>query len=216
MVNSPETSKAWKVQLNEKLKDQTVLSYAVIEEISSGSLTVMPLAGVGLEVITPSVQVASCFWGAQRASQTLSHFSLSFPGTPGTNGLSGFPTTIWRQSQDKDTGLQTSGLPACSLHHAPFRMVPCFMAKRRLVITVLRVWDTCCGLLGEKLHLLLQTHEVDDAWSDYRGKLERGVTHFLGESGDQSGDIYQCPSEICGDIESLEQCVLTGLVSIVL
>lgn len=103
-----------------------------------------------------------------------------------------------------------------SLHHAPFRMVICFMEKRQLAITVVRVWDTCWGLLGEKLHLLLQAHEVDDAWTDYRGKLECGVTHPLEESGNQSGDIYECPSEICGDIGSLEQCGLTGSVSIAL
>lgn len=55
----PESSKAGEFQLDEKLKDEPVLSRERREEVSAGTLTVMSLADAGWEVITPYVYVAS-------------------------------------------------------------------------------------------------------------------------------------------------------------
>lgn len=55
----PESSKAGEFQLDEKLKDEPVLSRERREEVSAGTLTVMSLADAGWEVITPYIYVAS-------------------------------------------------------------------------------------------------------------------------------------------------------------
>lgn len=159
--------------------DQPVLSCGGNEEVFVGTLTMMSLADVGLEVITPCACVASCFWGAQRTSQTLSHcFSpssleggwgqlLLFPGTPHNNGLSGFPTTIWWQSRDQDPGRQTSGLPACSLPHAAFRIDYLSHEDEKIYCHCYNGWRPFAGEPWERrLSLLFQAHEVADVWTD--------------------------------------------------
>lgn len=102
----PKSSKAWEFQLDEKLKDQPVLSWAEREEVSAGTWTLTSLADASLEVITPCVYVASCLWEAQRVSQTLSHcFSLSFPGTPSTDRVEWFSHN--HQVAESEPGLRS-------------------------------------------------------------------------------------------------------------
>lgn len=110
----PKSSKAWKFQLEEKLKGQPVLSWAEREEVSAGTRTRTSLADAVLEVITPCVYVASCLWEAQRVSQTLSHcFSLSFPGTPSTDKVEWFSHN--HQVAESEAGLRSPDFWHCSL-----------------------------------------------------------------------------------------------------
>lgn len=152
---------------------------------------VMSLADVGWEVITPCVYAASRHRGAQRASQTLSHcFSLSFPGTPGTNGLTGFPTTIWWQSQDQDAGHQTSGLPACSLHPVAFGMEDVPSWRRNDFLSLLSTLGHLQRCSGRNDSSLLPAPEADAVCTDYREEFEQEVTHSPEESSNESGNMY--------------------------